>query len=108
MTYILADLGVLVPLLVDLFCDNKDTLHILANSIFHERRKHIELDCHLVLDAYKEGFIVPSYLGLASLDPNPTCGGAVEMDGHLQRQKQQLGDDEQPEEDEATDIVDTR
>ncbi|XP_020555067.1 uncharacterized protein LOC110013265 [Sesamum indicum] len=102
LSFILADLSVPVVLPIDLFCDNKPALHILANPIFHERTKHIELDYHLVRDAYKEGFISPSFvpsslqladvftkvlplksfsnliskLGLDVFSHSPTCGGA--------------------------------
>ncbi|KAL2252571.1 UNVERIFIED_CONTAM: Retrovirus-related Pol polyprotein from transposon RE2 [Sesamum indicum] len=61
LSYILSDFSFPIRLPIDLFCDNMAALHILANLVFHERTTHIELDCHLVNDAYNEGVYFPFF-----------------------------------------------
>ncbi|KAL0362397.1 UNVERIFIED_CONTAM: hypothetical protein Scaly_1194900 [Sesamum calycinum] len=61
-SYLLSDFLILVQQPISFWCDNRDALHITANPVFHERTKHLDIDCHLVHDQYKRGFILPSHI----------------------------------------------
>lgn len=61
-SYILRDLNVQFKTPIGLWCDNKSAIHITKNPIFHERTKHLDIDCHLVRDQYKLGFITPQHV----------------------------------------------
>ena len=46
--WLLKDLGVSTSSATPLYCDNKNAIHIAHNDVFHERNKHIEIDCHFI------------------------------------------------------------
>ncbi|KAJ8752991.1 hypothetical protein K2173_008726 [Erythroxylum novogranatense] len=79
LSYLLQDLS--VP--VTLFCDNKAAQQIAANPCFHERTKHLDIDCHFTREKIQDGFLqtayIPSKLQLADLMTKP-----LSHDSHLQ------------------------
>jgi len=62
LTSLLQELGVTHLKPVTLHCDNQSALHIPRNPVFHERTKHIEVDCHFTRDKVMEGLIQLRYL----------------------------------------------
>jgi len=106
--YLLKDLHVSIEKLLMLYCDNQSALHIAANPVFHERIKHLEIDCHLVREKLQAGImklllvsssdqladfftkpflpqpfnVLLFKLGMLDIYHSPACGGILEKEVH--------------------------
>ncbi|XP_019089187.1 PREDICTED: uncharacterized protein LOC109127988 [Camelina sativa] len=58
---LLKDLGINIPRPITMHCDNEAAIHIANNSVFHERTKHIEVDCQKVREQVQLGVILPCH-----------------------------------------------
>ena len=58
---LLEDMGIHQDHPITMHCDNQAAIHIATNSVFHERTKHIEVDCHKVWEKIEEGITLPCY-----------------------------------------------
>ena len=53
--WLLADMDALQPTATPLYCDNRSAIYIAYNDVFHERTKHIEINCHITHQHLKKG-----------------------------------------------------
>ena len=51
-----------IPVLAKFWCDNLVALHIASNPVFHERTKHIDINCHFVCEKIQLSLISTGYV----------------------------------------------
>ncbi|GAA0170472.1 transmembrane signal receptor [Lithospermum erythrorhizon] len=59
---LLHSLGISYSRPMRLQCDSRSALHLAQNPVFHERTKHIKVDCHFLRDAILDGLIATSHV----------------------------------------------
>ena len=59
---LLLSLGVHHLKSINLYCDSQLALHLAQNPVFHERTKHIKVDCYFIRYAIQDGLISPSHV----------------------------------------------
>ena len=77
--WLLQDLGVDCSTATKLHCDNLSAIQIAHNDVFHERTKHIEIDCHFIRHHLLQGTLtfqsISSHDQLADIFTKPLSPG---------------------------------
>ncbi|KAM6589696.1 hypothetical protein CsatA_012301 [Cannabis sativa] len=85
--YLLSDFQIQQTGPAFIYCDNQSAIHIANNPTFHERTKHIELDCHFIRDKINSSTVrlipVSSTLQLADAFTKPLP--ATTLTSHIRK-----------------------
>lgn len=60
--WLLNDFSVQTPVATPLYSDSASAIKIAYNDVFHERTKHIEVDCHFIRHHVRDGTITISFI----------------------------------------------
>ena len=63
---LLNELTIKCSLPIHVHCDSQAAVYIAKNPIFHERTKHIEINCHFVRSKLQEGLITLHHISTDS------------------------------------------
>jgi hypothetical protein len=63
--WLLADMRVSFSHPTPMYCNNQSSIQIAHNSFFHERTKHIEINCHLTRHHLKYGTITLPFVSFS-------------------------------------------
>ena len=63
---VLEDLLCNIPKPIQLFCDNISAHYLAHNPVFHERTKHLKVDCHYVREYLDASFLSTDFIRSAS------------------------------------------
>ncbi|CAL1377327.1 unnamed protein product [Linum trigynum] len=59
---LLHEIGISLPFLTKLWCDNLGATYLSANPVFHSRNKHMEIDFHFVCERVVVGQLLVRYI----------------------------------------------